>query len=140
MADRYFVWDPAKLELKLPALDKEHQVLIQLMNELHESVEKKETKQRQSDRLNALYKATVAHFSGEEKFMQSIAYPDFDRHCLVHKNLLERLQKFATEFTSGKTELGDDFFNFLKVWLASHIAVIDMKYSNHSHSLQKRAS
>jgi hemerythrin len=138
-ATDFFVWDPQKLLLRIDSLDQEHQGIIRLMNELYVSVQSGESRTRQSERLGKLFKVTVDHFSHEEAYMQKVAYPDFERHRLVHKNLLEKLQKFAGAFNSGQSELGEEFFNFLKVWLASHIAVIDMKYSHHSHERQKVA-
>lgn len=49
-------------------------------------------------------------------------------HKIIHLQLLEQVQKHATEFQRTGL-LGDAFFQFLAVWLTSHIRGIDSKYA-----------
>jgi hemerythrin len=59
--------------------------------------------------------------------MDKIKFAGADTHKIIHKQLLEQVTAYITEFKkTGK--LTDAFFNFLSVWLTSHIKGIDMKY------------
>jgi hemerythrin len=49
----------------------------------------------------------------------------------VHKHLAERLDTFVADFRATGA-LSDDFFQFLKMWLKSHICGIDAQYAQHA--------
>jgi hemerythrin-like metal-binding protein len=128
----YFHWDPAKLSLDVPEMDREHQTLIRYMNALHDLYVMKAPAAEQGKALKALAEFTVKHFADEEAYMAKIGYPGLKIHQGTHKNLLDKVGAFAAAFqASGK--LGDDLFVFLRMWLSAHICGIDMKYSTHAH-------
>lgn len=123
----YFQWQD-DLELDVPNMDQEHQVLIKLMNELYRLHDQKSPREQVNKAIHDLAEFTVKHFSDEEKYMESINYEGIETHKLIHKKLLGRVDEFVTAHDGGE-ELGDDFFIFLKTWLNSHIRGIDMKYA-----------
>ena len=126
----YFEWNEAKLGLHIPEMDREHQMLISLMNKLHVLREKKAPATEVAAAIKALGDYTVKHFADEEAYLARIHYPGLGVHKGVHKQLLERFTGFQNAFQKdGK--LTDDFFVFLKMWLNAHISSVDMKYSQH---------
>lgn len=131
MAD-FFKWDENTLGLKVKQMDDEHQVLIRLMNELHDGYAAKKSFPELKNKLIALSDFTIKHFSDEEKYMESIKFPGLATHKLIHKDLLDSLKKYGDEFIKTQV-LSEEFFRFLTVWLTSHIKGIDRKYANHAH-------
>ena len=81
----YFEWNEAKLGLHVPAMDREHQVLISLMNKLHVLREKQASSGEVLAAINALGEYTVKHFADEEMYMARIQYPGIGVHKAVHK-------------------------------------------------------
>ena len=127
-----FTWDPQKFSVQVTEMDREHQKIIQLMNQLHALYKQGAPASEQGKALTALAEYTVKHFADEEAYMTKIQYPGLAVHKGVHKNLLERVGQFVAAFkASGK--LGDDLFVFLKMWLSAHICGVDAKYGIHAH-------
>jgi len=65
--------------------------------------------------------------------MQKINFKDFKTHQLMHKTLLSTFETKRKEFFTGSAQtLPQSFFDFLKMWLSSHIKGVDVKYG-HGH-------
>ena len=122
-----FEWDPNEYSVKVQAMDNEHQVLIQKMNALFDAHQRGADFAQLKHLLSDLGKYTVKHFEDEEAFMEKIGFDGLKTHKVVHKQLVEKFTNHAEEFEKTQ-ELTDDFFNFLKFWLRSHIKGIDKKY------------
>lgn len=125
----FFAWD-TRYDIGVPEMNREHQKLIDLMNQLHKHYEAKAPKETVAKTVLALFDYTKTHFAHEEAYMAKIKYPDLKIHQLVHKDLLDKLTAHKSEF-DAKGVLTDSFFSFLKRWLAAHIMGIDKKYSEH---------
>ncbi len=125
-----FEWDQAKFTTYVDSMDKEHQGLISIMNQLYQMNEKGAGKSQLLKLVDELGAKTTEHFAHEEKLMDGITnYKGQAVHRQIHRNLLENYVKHAELFRSGAdTKLPIDFFNFLKVWLSAHICGIDRKY------------
>jgi len=127
-----FIWND-RLELGAPKMDAEHKILIDKINTLVSELESHSVK---SD-IPALVRAfqdlgdyTVEHFEDEERFMESIAYPQFSSHKRIHQNLLQQLQGFGEQIKQGQID-DEKLVSFLRNWLISHIMGVDMKYAEH---------
>ena len=129
----FFEWDAGKFGLQIPEMDNEHRQIVNCMNQLHELHDAQAGQAKLATSLGELVRVTAKHFADEERYMQSISFPEASRHSLVHQQLLQRIGEFQQQFAkSGK--LTDDFFMFLRMWLKSHICGIDTKYAAHSRS------
>lgn len=126
----YFEWDAATYGLDVPAMDSEHKTLIRLMNTTHALHLAHAPVADLTKALQELAAYTQKHFADEEAYMARIEFPELRIHAGVHKQLLERLARFAADFQRTGT-LGDDFFAFLKMWLKAHICGVDAKYACH---------
>lgn len=72
----------------------------------------------------------IIHFKNEEEFLQKINYPRLEEHKKIHENLLNQLNIYYTNYLKQENELIDNrFFEFLSLWLSSHIQHFDMDYS-----------
>lgn len=127
MAD-FYVWKEEELGLGVQNMDKEHQILISKMNALYAANESKSSPLHLKNLIDDLAQYTIKHFADEEAYMDQINYPEAETHKVIHKQLLAQFNNYVEQFKTNQT-VSKEFFNFLKVWLTSHIRGIDMKYS-----------
>ncbi len=123
----FFKWDPSVLSVKVQAMDEEHIILIDKMNALHSAYSAKKPVEEITRLLNDFASYTVSHFADEEAYMDQIKFEGAEVHKIIHKQLLSQVTGYVESFKSTG-ELTDAFFNFLTVWLTSHIKGIDIKY------------
>jgi hemerythrin len=135
----FFQWDPDRLALDVPDMDREHQVLIACMNTLHELHEASASPNTIRAAIEKLLAVTTRHFADEEAYMQRIGYAGLKVHQGVHRQLLERLAGYEEAYRRERV-LTPEFFQFLKMWLSAHIRGIDMKYAEHAHQLRPTGS
>lgn len=121
-------WTTA-LHIGVQAMDAEHQQLVKLMNDLHQHHETGAPKPVMTAALKALFDYTVKHFKDEEEYMRRIKYDGYKVHCITHQHLVKKLTDFRDAYVSGRSELTQEFFNFLKLWLSAHILQIDKQYT-----------
>lgn len=127
-----FVWND-RLALGAPEMDDEHKILIEKINTLVETLQREEGRQNPEKLLppfQDLAAYTLEHFSHEEKFMESIGYPQLDSHKKIHRKLLEQVGSFGEDIKNRRL---DDvkLVSFLNNWLLSHIMGVDMQYAKH---------
>lgn len=121
------------LDIGVDAMNREHQGILDLMNTIYDRAKEGET----GDAINALVAklgdVCVKHFDHEEDFMREVGFPGFDSHKRLHTKLLDRYTQLAADIKAAGGVAGDDFFNFLRFWLGSHIRGIDAKYADHAN-------
>ncbi|HEB53956.1 MAG TPA: bacteriohemerythrin [bacterium] len=123
-------WKP-EFDLGVAAMDAEHKQLIDAMNHVHELEQAKSPKSAVDAALKNLVDLTVKHFADEERHMEAIGFPEFERHRFIHKDMLKRIGEHYEVFQQGDGSLSREFYNFLTNWLSAHICHIDRKYSTH---------
>ena len=125
----FYTWDPNSLSVKVKSMDDEHQILISKMNAIHDADKGGADTERLKKLVMDLVDYTKKHFEDEEKYMEEIKFDGLKTHKIIHQQLLEQVGGHIEDFTkTGK--INEAFYNFLKVWLTSHIKGIDMKYSD----------
>lgn len=125
-----FVWDPQRLDLKVPEMDNEHKKLVEIMNRLYQKNTENAPKLELSRIINELADFVVVHFQHEELYMEKIRFPGLLNHKGIHQRLLSQLRQHKTEYDSGSgSKISEKFFDFLTLWLSAHIQHIDMQYS-----------
>lgn len=123
----YFQWDAEKLSVLVDAMDREHQNLIAIMNELHERHTAGASTAELAIIVKRLGDYTAQHFNDEERYLESIRFPGLDSHKAIHRDLLARFGDHVAKFQkTGKLEA--EFFAFLSAWLKMHIRGLDRKY------------
>ncbi len=115
-------------------IDKQHKVLVDLINELHDGMKLGKGKETLGEVLNELVRYTVYHFGYEEKIMETAKYSEVNLHKRAHKDLVEQVQKIKNDYEGGRTVLTMEVMTFLKDWLGNHIMGTDKKYSSHLNS------
>ena len=122
----FFEWD-TKFNLGVQAMDDEHRLIVEAMNQLHDLHEKQAPAAQLSRVMTQLVKVTRDHFADEEAYMGKINFPDLLKHKHIHTHLLGRLSQFEAELRA-KGAPPEDLFPFLKMWLKAHICGIDTQY------------
>jgi methyl-accepting chemotaxis protein len=121
-----FEWDE-RYQLDVISMDKEHRILIAIMNKFLSALNFNDKIEIENTFME-LANYTVKHFSDEEAFMESIRFPEFEKHKIIHEELVQKVLSFKANITDGslnKVEISD----FLKDWLAYHIVGQDKKYA-----------
>ncbi|MEQ8408541.1 MAG: bacteriohemerythrin [Gammaproteobacteria bacterium] len=127
-----FEWT-TQLSIGIEPMDKDHQKIIALMNEL-DRVHSADAPFGQVDRaFRQLVDFTRKHFSDEEAYMEAIEFEQLKSHKQIHARLLNSLDEHYADFKQSMT-LNDQVFSFLRFWLKSHICGIDRKYAAHAHA------
>lgn len=128
MSKKFFMWSREEYGLDVKDMGDEHKVLIDKMNALHEAWVNIANKDSLLMLANDLGSYTEKHFADEEAYMTEIKYNGIETHKIIHKKLLASF-KSHVDSLKAKGNLDENFFAFLKTWLASHIRGIDMKYA-----------
>ena len=128
-------WSP-NLSVGSEEIDREHEDLIALLNNLAANVEAGMGAEAVKGCLDKLLDHTEQHFRHEEAIMARAEYPDLDHHHRLHEALMEEIREFRKELDGG-TDIGPEVTDFIKTWLISHIMESDKQLGGY---LQGRAA
>jgi hemerythrin len=126
----FFTWNPA-FSVGVPAFDREHMGLIQMINDLHGAMRDGKGKDALDGTVAKLIDYTTKHFDHEEAELKKHGYPKLREHCQQHEDLKLRVREFRNRLTIGYNGLITvEMARFLKTWLEQHILREDMHYSH----------
>jgi len=111
--------------------DEEHKVLFKMVNDLHDAMQQKRSKEAIGQILHGLADYTVNHFAGEESAFAQTSYPEEAQHKQHHKKLVDQVVELIGKYSAGETVLSQDIITFLHDWLVNHIKATDKKYGPH---------
>lgn len=126
--EKFVAWTDA-LSVGVDAIDAQHRVLVGLVNEMHEAIQRHAGDQVVGGVLNRLGEYTRIHFATEESLMRMQGYPDLEAHKQEHVELLERLNDLRERFDSGNAELSVELMDLLRFWLTRHMMESDQRYA-----------
>lgn len=104
-----------------PMVDKQHQELFRMVNQLHDAIITGKSKEVLMPTLDKLAHYTAKHFTDEEALMAAAEYPQMATHKLKHLDLANQAKEIIEGYRSGKTVLSITLSNFLAEWLRHHI-------------------
>jgi hemerythrin len=121
-----FPWLP-DYAIGVPTMDREHQRLLDLASMTAErSVDDDPT--RCFSALDDFISYTIQHFSHEEDLLASMNYRSLNEHKLLHRQLLDDLEKLRREAQGlGRLPL-DNFRGYVHTKMLSHIFREDSRY------------
>ena len=126
-------WSEA-MSVGLARLDRDHKILIGLINRLDEAGSDGGDGARQvmAEVLEVLVAYTIFHFSREEAVMEACGYPALEQHHEDHAALTREVQDWQQRFHNDPDAIvPSDMLHFLKGWLNHHILLQDMAYRPH---------
>ncbi len=115
-------------ELGVALVDKQHRVLVDLINQLFAAMQGGKGRQTLQNVLDELVNYTTTHFADEEKLFLATDYPGKKGHLEQHKTFVDSISQFRSDFLAGKVVMGSETVAFLKDWLLKHILGTDKGY------------
>ena len=123
-----FEWNDT-MSIGIEVIDKDHRLLVDLLNLLDEAVADGQGKETTGSVLNSLSDYTEYHFSREELMLKACNYPDLERHIQAHDALKARVNEVRKDYEQGDSADIDRYvLEFLKDWLQAHIIGRDKLY------------
>jgi hemerythrin len=120
------IWMPKYLTGNA-AVDRQHQRLFELVNDLHHGIIAGQGRETMGPTLKALAAYTLEHFATEEGFMRSARYEHYARHKAKHDQLAAQVKDLMAQYESGSLSLPGTLSRFLADWLTHHIKEEDME-------------
>lgn len=129
MTDTLFEWNESFL-IGIDELDREHKLLIDDINRLHEELGRHDQTSEVQNRLGDIYARMQAHFALEEHVMKEHKYKFFDEHKREHDDLLENYTEYMLQFMNNTDASSNiPIEDTLRRWVINHITTSDRKMS-----------
>jgi len=123
-------WDQS-FATTIAQFDQQHRKLFDMVNELHDAMQQKRSKEAIGSILGRLIEYTASHFGAEEEAFRKSGYPGEAEHKQHHAKLVEQVLDLQRKFNAGETLLTQSVIEFLQDWLINHIKGVDKKYGPH---------
>lgn len=131
-------WTPA-LAVGHPLIDKQHQRLVEILNQVVANMNKPDGKAALQDAFGKLADYTIMHFTMEEKLMAEHRYPDAVEHKRIHAELVAKVRELSADLNAGKQMIGSKTLFFLQGWLRDHFKRTDKALADYLNARQKAA-
>ncbi len=122
-------WDDS-LSVRVTEIDKQHQKLIELINDLSDAMRQGKGKDILDKIISSLMGYAEAHFKLEEKYFDQFGYPETSSHQKEHLYFKQKVSEFKNKFDNGTLALSVDVMTFLSSWLQNHIKNVDKRYGS----------
>jgi hemerythrin len=124
---------PSEFLTGIEAVDKQHQRLVHMVNQLDvmRKLRYKESFQKQAALGNILTEMidyTISHFAFEESLMEDAQYEFFQAHKRIHELFVSRAGEYKKRFDADE-DIMDELYDVLKRWLFNHIRNDDKAYA-----------
>lgn len=120
-----------KLATGIPVMDEDHQTIINMVNDLHVSInENNADEETVQEAIHALVGYTLSHFHREEAFLLKNNYPRYNEHKLEHDRFALQFKNFLKRFHRQEPGLRIEILAFLGEWLLHHIVETDQDFSH----------
>lgn len=117
------------MSVGVPRLDRDHRVLIGLINRLGAEGAPPPDDKVIGEVLAALVAYTVFHFAREEQVMEACGFAETETHREEHKLLAAEVAALHTRFLGDRQSIRlEDLLRFLTDWLNHHILLQDAAY------------
>lgn len=120
-----------QLSMGIEEIDAQHQVLVDLLNQIHDAIQHHQGLEVTGRIVTRLEEYTRIHFAVEESLMRILHYPQYERHKKEHDALIGQLADLREKLENGKTSISFELAHFLKVWLTKHTMDVDKAYTPH---------
>jgi hemerythrin len=108
-----------------PAMDEDHQMLVDLINNLAEGMQSEEPKAFCSGVLEQYVARMKQHFSTEEQLMDAYRYPGAEEHKAIHDVLIKDVLSFKASYDAGETKEFATLLVILDGWLNRDMVTAD---------------
>jgi len=128
-----FIWRDNH-SVNVEEIDTQHKKILELVNNLHTSVEARLDKNKLEEMLIDLVEYTRMHFATEEKYMKEHDYSDLNNHHNEHRTLLQHLEHLVAAVSNGKHPTFYSDYDISSDWAMVHIMEYDKKLGDFLNS------
>lgn len=122
-----------------PIIDSDHQMLVNIANQLAHDVEAGQDDKAIGRSLERLAQYVETHFHREEALFMDSDYPYKDKHCQNHRDIEKLVRGFQTSHTQDAKSVDmPKLLNFLREWLVKHIGKLDKGYMPYVQAAEKK--
>ena len=127
------------LEVGNDLIDQQHKKLFEKADQLFEAGKSGKSKEHIMQMFDFLDDYAKTHFRDEEKYMQSINYPEYNQQKQMHEGFINRLAELRKEYETAGANItviiGAN--QFILDWLTNHISNADKKIGDYVRKLNK---
>jgi hemerythrin len=109
------------------AVDHEHRELIDLINQLYESLLAEDGEADVTAFLGEIFRGISAHFALEERFMSEHRYDRLDEHKQAHEALLEEIRDIMDGYEADPEAASKLLSTRLDLWFTEHFRTHDAR-------------
>ena len=112
----------------VPAVDHEHQGMIELLNALHKGLESDADKDAVAHFLGEVHAKISAHFALEEQIMRDRGYDQYEDHKADHERLLDDIRDIMDRHDAGAyLDVEAELSAHLREWFTAHFKTKDAR-------------
>ncbi len=115
-------------------IDKDHQQLIHIYNDLIDLIEFKKVRNEFSRILSMMTDYCLEHFKKEENYMKEFNYPYFEEHKQMHNEYKYKVAKYNIDLFGENPTDPEEIILYIKNWWTNHILKYDLKYESYKKS------
>lgn len=133
-----FRWRDA-LGVGVPAIDRDHRRIIDLLNRLHFMVLAGDEREAVGKVMTEVVRLTQYHFRREEALMRLADYPELEAHRAQHRAFASQVAAFDQRYRDTPESFNmHEFYDFLADWLTVHMAREDTRIAPYVKNLPSR--
>ena len=131
----YFEWAD-DMEIDQGPIDADHRKLVDQVNRLHTATSEGRGQEIVAALLGELRADTEEHLAREERYLESVGFPESEEHRRGHGRFVDELDRLTALYASGSVTVATQLSQLLRDWLSLHIRRNDKEVRVF---LQKRA-
>jgi hemerythrin len=137
--EEHVTWSPS-YSMGIKLIDDQHKGLLDFVNDLFNHSTGDEAAERFyfTEVIHQAVQYVKEHFQTEEKIMIATKFPGYAEHKKIHDEFTLTVIKSVKDFESGKRLVLEKFARFLKDWVLTHVAVMDVQYAQYFKKIATR--
>lgn len=126
------------LEVGVDLIDTQHKKWFEKADQLFEAGKNGKSKEYIIQMFDFLDEYTKTHFKDEEKYMQSISYPELNAQKEMHENFIKKLAELRKQYETAGANITVIISanQFILDWLTKHISNADKKIGEYAKKLK----
>lgn len=113
----------------VPKMDRQHQVIIDMVNVLLDNSDSDVDSEIISDTLTRMTEYAQEHFRNEEDYLLESGHPDIETHKAAHREFRKKTVALCMDTMKHQNTIPAETLEFLKNWWVTHILETDMQYN-----------
>ena len=122
--------NPAPLKIGESTIDAEHDLQMQLLDSLSQSVAKGGDFSPSHHILEQFIEFSDMHFLSEQLIMRLHSYPAYEAHLAEHTRLMKKVREIRDTIVRGEQVSSLQLILELREWLFNHIATEDAAFGD----------